>query len=522
MSNINCSRPKPPLRRARKAFYNTSTATASIDAAHSATRSANISDFMPSQCSRYGSKATLANLEGSQDDNRDRWYSRAKKRVKSMLSFASRSRRKHDRSFISEDDLYSGRNSLPDDLTQSDTFSYSPAPSDEIGVAITLDEVCGDRSLSSLVDFHIPHQLHNIPEDPDGEQREESSLRFSVRPQSAIDHSLHHPTPTHIPVFPVHVEDAWDEKRAEFGYVDDLQTELEGDPASSRSNRDDVVDRCFVSHFSSQSFAASTSSNRQQSPAPSVRPLPAEDEEEREVHPLRSHPVQRGRQGLNTRKSHWASVGNVVEYERDDLYGTRFEDIFDPKVGFGRFGGRSLNEEESATSASDYIPYSSGMSSPDVTPESSNTSPDSSQSGLPIPATKSDPQSDRRRDGVTEFDTSTMPNTTLNDILTVDLFTADFPDFTTYSFIGHDISFFPGSKRTLPISYISKVGSDTPRLEVGGGPSWLMPDDSGRTVHEMLLEGQAERDKRLGDVKTGFEEQSRYMRELLSDEEWQA
>ncbi|WVQ76584.1 hypothetical protein IAR50_006256 [Cryptococcus sp. DSM 104548] len=78
-------------------------------------------------------------------------------------------------------------------------------------------------------------------------------------------------------------------------------------------------------------------------------------------------------------------------------------------------------------------------------------------------------------------------------------------------------TFSPEPTKTWSVSYISEVDDDTPRLEVNHEPSCLMPDNSGKTMHEVLLERQAERDERLRDVQSGFEKQNEYIKTLLGE-----
>ncbi|TYJ56945.1 hypothetical protein B9479_002391 [Cryptococcus floricola] len=571
MSDINWNPQKPPLRRMGKWFYNASSASGQ-DPTLSATNSAYYSDARSFRFSRYGSKADLAE-SGSPRHDKEGWYNKTKKRIGSISPFSSLSR-KRDHSFISEDDLQDGYDSRSDGY-RSDS-PHSSAPGEEI--AINLEEDYGSLPASSI-ESHIPHELHNIAEDADGEQREEASIHSSSR---TMDLSLHHPTPIRPQIFPGHVEDAWDEKHAEYGHIDNSQSQAGGHVASSRPDHDgevhqDVerevtreggVDRRSIPHSSRRSLGTtSTTSSRQQirslftNPASTVRSLVAtakgklfharaskspylmrkqgtrdlsdiyirsstgsatDMDEAPEVHPLRSHPFQEESRGLDV-MSHWESVGAdlgshaVVRSEGGlhdtaaDHHGSQSQGFSDLEIGVARSVGIRLDED----SATDSNATPLDVFSPDSTPASSNTSLQDSREDLSISSNHGDLR-ERRRDGIVFLDRSTM-SSMLNDVLSGYPSSTSFFYSTDHSPIGlHKIS--QKDQRLSSVSHISKMRDNTPRLEVDYGPSWLMPDDSGRTVHEVLLEEQAKRDARLEDVRGKFEEQSRYLRDLMSDE----
>ncbi|ODN79607.1 hypothetical protein L202_03549 [Cryptococcus amylolentus CBS 6039] len=494
----------------------------------------------------------------------------------SILPFASLSR-KADHSFISEDDLQDGYDSRSDgNQSDSSYSSYSSAPREEI--AINLEEDY-DSLPPSLIEFHIPHELHNIAEDADGEQREEASSHSSTR---TINPSLHHPTPIRPQVFPGHVEDAWDEKHAEYGHIDNSKSQAGGHVASSRPDHDgevhqDVerevsregsVDRRSSPHSSRRSLGTtSTTSSRQQirslftSPASTVRSLVAtakgklfharankspnlmrkqgirdlsdiynrsstglatDMDETLDIDPLRSHPIQEERRGLDV-MSHRESVGAdlnshaVVRSEGGhhdtaaDHHGSQSQGSSDLEIGVARSVGWRLDEDSVTDSNATPV----DVFSPDRTPASSNTSWQDSRDDLSISFNHGD-LGERRRDGVVFLDRSTMPSM-LNDVLSGYSSSTSFFYSTDYSPISlYKIS--QKDKRLSSVSHISKMRDDTPQLKVDYGPSWLMPDNSGRTVHEVLLEEQAKRDARLEAVREKFEEQSRYLRDLMSDE----
>ncbi|ODO08672.1 hypothetical protein L198_00404 [Cryptococcus wingfieldii CBS 7118] len=571
MSDINWNPQKPPLRRMGKWFYNASSASGQ-DPTLSATDSAYYSDARSFRSSRYGSKADLAE-SGSPRHDKEGWYNKTKKRMGSILPFAS----KRDHSFISEDDLQDGYDSRSDGYRSDSSYSpYSSAPGEEI--AMNLEENDGSLPPSPIVP-HIPHELHNIAEDADGEQREESSFHSSTR---TMDLSLHHPTPIRPQIFPDHVEDAWDEKHAEYGHIDNSQSQAGGHVSSSRPDHDgevhqDVerevtregsVDCRSIPHSSRRSLGTtSATSSRQKirylftNPASTVRSLVAtakgklfrarankspylmrkqgtrdlsdiyirsstglatDMDEAPEVHPLRSCPIQEERRGLDV-MSHWESVGADLDYQAvvrsegglhdraANHHGSQSQALSDLEIGVARSVGRRLDED----SVTDSNAAPLDVFSSDGTPASSDTSLQDSRDDLSISSNHGDLR-ERRRDGVVFLDRSTMPST-LNDVLSGYPWSTSFSYSTDHSPISlHKIS--QKDKRLSSVSHISKMRDNTPRLEVDYGPSWLMPDDSGRTVHEVLLEEQAKRDARLEDVREKFEEQSKYLRDLMSDE----
>lgn len=114
----------------------------------------------------------------------------------------------------------------------------------------------------------------------------------------------------------------------------------------------------------------------------------------------------------------------------------------------------------------------------------------------------------------------------------------DLPSFSTsgletYDFEGcpSTTSFFSGELKSvnlMAVAYdsasISSVAIDpsgwrdnTPRIKADSGASWLIPDDSGHTFHQAMLNSQAQRDERLRDLGTRFSRQGRYLKGVMKE-----